>query len=160
MQLLTEQKKDFGGLSLSLTEGDILTIFSQYGSPVYVKLVRDKDTGKSKGFGFLKYADQRSTVLAVDNLNGTEILGRRLRVDHSEFDLKNDEEQEFDSVCRTVLEVTNSYDGEEVDIKGVLGEGIRRSDKTPKSILSDCKQDKREKEELDPMASYLSSKSR
>ena len=47
-----------------------------------VNLPRDKDTGKTKGFGFLMYEDQRSTVLAVDNLNGAKILERTLRVDH------------------------------------------------------------------------------
>jgi RNA-binding motif X-linked protein 2 len=43
---------------------------------------RDKETGKAKGFGFLMYEDQRSTVLAVDNLNGAKVLDRTLRVDH------------------------------------------------------------------------------
>lgn len=43
---------------------------------------RDKATGKRRGFAFLMYEDQRSTVLAVDNLNGAELLGRTLRVDH------------------------------------------------------------------------------
>ena len=48
-------------------------------------LVRDKDTGKSKGFAFLKYEDQRSTELAVDNLGGALVLGRVLRVDHARY---------------------------------------------------------------------------
>lgn len=47
-----------------------------------VNLPRDKNTGKTKGFGFLMYEDQRSTILAVDNLNGAQVLGRTLRVDH------------------------------------------------------------------------------
>lgn len=47
-----------------------------------VNLPRDKETGKTKGFGFLMYEDQRSTVLAVDNLNGAKVLDRTLRVDH------------------------------------------------------------------------------
>ncbi|KTW27727.1 hypothetical protein T552_02167 [Pneumocystis carinii B80] len=71
-----------GGLPYELTEGDIICIFSQYGEPLDINLVRDKKTGKSKGFCFLKYEDQRSTVLAVDNMNGTKVLGRILRVDH------------------------------------------------------------------------------
>ncbi|KAJ2210652.1 RNA-binding protein Cwf29 [Coemansia sp. RSA 487] len=71
-----------GGLSYDLTEGDVICVFSQYGEIVNVNLVRDKETGASKGFAFLQYEDQRSTVLAVDNLNGFKLLGRVLRVDH------------------------------------------------------------------------------
>jgi RNA-binding motif X-linked protein 2 len=47
-----------------------------------VNLPRDKETGKTKGFGFVMYEDQRSTILAVDNLNGAKVLERTLRVDH------------------------------------------------------------------------------
>ncbi|EMR08374.1 hypothetical protein PNEG_03214 [Pneumocystis murina B123] len=71
-----------GGLPYELTEGDIICIFSQYGEPLDINLVRDKKTGKSKGFCFLKYEDQRSTILAVDNMSGAKVLGRTLRVDH------------------------------------------------------------------------------
>ena len=55
---------------------------TQYGEPVDVHLPRDKKTGKSQGFAFIAYENQKSTVLAVDNLNGTKLLGRTLRVDH------------------------------------------------------------------------------
>ncbi|KAH8118394.1 hypothetical protein DFH11DRAFT_1849744 [Phellopilus nigrolimitatus] len=71
-----------GGLNFDLTEGDVITIFSQYGEVMDVNLPRDKETGKTKGFGFLMYEDQRSTVLAVDNMNGAKVLDRTLRVDH------------------------------------------------------------------------------
>lgn len=88
-----------GGLHQDLTEGDVITIFSQYvscphlygsvqprgcryGEVMDVNLPRDKITGKTKGFGFLMYEDQRSTILAVDNLNGAKVLERTLRVDH------------------------------------------------------------------------------
>jgi RNA recognition motif-containing protein len=47
-----------------------------------LNMPRDKDTGKTKGFGFLMYEDQRSTILAVDNLNGSKVLEKTLRVDH------------------------------------------------------------------------------
>ncbi|KAI9820059.1 MAG: hypothetical protein M1826_001049 [Phylliscum demangeonii] len=80
-----------GGLAFDLTEGDIITIFSQFGEPVHINLVRDKETGKSRGFAFLKYEDQRSTDLAVDNLGGATVLGRLLRVDHTRYKLKEDE---------------------------------------------------------------------
>lgn len=71
-----------GGLPYDLTEGDILCVFSQYGEIVNINLIRDGKTGKSKGYAFLCYEDQRSTVLAVDNLNSIKLLGRVLRVDH------------------------------------------------------------------------------
>ncbi|GJJ07210.1 hypothetical protein Clacol_001410 [Clathrus columnatus] len=69
--------KDYG-----LTEGDVIVIFSQYGEVMDVNMPRDKNTGKPKGFAFLMYEDQRSTVLAVDNLGGANVLGRTLKVDH------------------------------------------------------------------------------
>ena len=71
-----------GGLPYQLTEGDILAVFSQYGEIVDVNLVRDPKTKKSKGFAFLAYEDQRSTVLAVDNLSGSRVAGRVIRVEH------------------------------------------------------------------------------
>ena len=51
----------------------------RYGEIVNINLVRDKKTGKSKGFCFLAYQDQRSTVLAVDNLNGIKVCMQRNR---------------------------------------------------------------------------------
>ncbi|GAA6007240.1 hypothetical protein JCM10207_001556 [Rhodosporidiobolus poonsookiae] len=71
-----------GGLPFNLTEGDVITIFSQYGEVVDINMPRDPQTGKPRGFAWLMYMDQRSTVLAVDNLNGAQVLGRTLRVDH------------------------------------------------------------------------------
>ncbi|XP_031697807.1 RNA-binding motif protein, X-linked 2 [Anarrhichthys ocellatus] len=62
-----------GGFPYELTEGDIICVFSQYGEIVNINLVRDKKTGKSKGFCFICFEDQRSTVLVVDNLNGIKV---------------------------------------------------------------------------------------
>mmetsp|Transcript_80080 Transcript_80080/g.210308 ORF Transcript_80080/g.210308 Transcript_80080/m.210308 type:complete len:281 (-) Transcript_80080:74-916(-) len=73
-----------GGLHAGLTEGDVAICFSQFGELIDINLVRDQATGKSKGFCFICYEDQRSTVLAVDNLNGYQMLNKTLRVDHIE----------------------------------------------------------------------------
>ncbi|KAK7372086.1 hypothetical protein VNO80_05455 [Phaseolus coccineus] len=83
-----------GGIPFDLTEGDLLAVFAQYGEVVDVNLVRDKGTGKSKGFAFLAYEDQRSTNLAVDNLNGAQVLGRIIRVDHVDKYKKKEEDDE------------------------------------------------------------------
>lgn len=73
-----------GNLNPGLTEGDVVIVFSQFGDIVDVNLARDKTTGKSKGFAFVCFEDQRSTILAVDNMNGYELLKKPLRVDHVE----------------------------------------------------------------------------
>ena len=73
-----------GGLPFELTEGDVLAVFSQCGEVVDVSLVRDAETGKSRGFAFVAFEDQRSTVLSIDNLSGVRLLGRTLRVEHVE----------------------------------------------------------------------------
>ncbi|CAO3658024.1 unnamed protein product [Rhizopus stolonifer] len=60
-----------------------MLIFFRYGEIVHILLAREEKTGKSKGFAFLQYEDQRSTILAVDNMGGANIVGRTIRVDHS-----------------------------------------------------------------------------
>ncbi|AFZ80363.1 hypothetical protein BEWA_032160 [Theileria equi strain WA] len=71
-----------GGLDKRMTEGDIIIVFSQFGEPIDINLKRNGKTGESLGYCFLGYKDQRSTILAVDNFNGSTLLGRRIRVDH------------------------------------------------------------------------------
>jgi RNA-binding motif protein, X-linked 2 len=71
-----------GGLPYGMNEGDVITVFSQVGEIVDCNLVRDHDSGESKGFAFIAYADQRSTVLAVDNFNAAVVCGRVIKVDH------------------------------------------------------------------------------
>lgn len=71
-----------GGLSYDLTQNNIASVFSQYGYIRSINLVRDKGNGKSRGFCFLCYEDQKSTVTAVKYLDGIKLLGRKIRVDH------------------------------------------------------------------------------
>ena len=64
-------------------KGDLEVIMSQFGIITDLRIDRDADTGKSKGYGWVSYADWRSTVLAVDNFNGVELLGRKIGCDHA-----------------------------------------------------------------------------
>ncbi|KAJ7959795.1 Zinc finger CCCH domain-containing protein [Quillaja saponaria] len=99
-----------GGIPFDLTEGDLLAVFAQYGEVVDVNLVRDKGTGKSKGFAFIAYEDQRSTNLAVDNLNGAQILGRTIRVDHvSKYKKKEEEDEEAERQKREARGVCRAF---------------------------------------------------
>lgn len=51
----------------------LFKLICRYGEIVNLNMVRDKKSGKSKGFAFLCYEDQRSTILAVDNFNGAKV---------------------------------------------------------------------------------------
>ncbi|KAK2827930.1 hypothetical protein Q5P01_018964 [Channa striata] len=93
-----------GGFPYELTEGDIICVFSQYGEVVNINLVRDKKTGKSKGFCFLCYEDQRSTILAVDNLNSIKIKGRTIRVDHVKDYRPPKDSEDIDDVTKHLRE--------------------------------------------------------
>jgi RNA-binding motif X-linked protein 2 len=120
---------NIGSLPSNLTEGDVLCIFSQYGEIDDVHLVREAATGKSRGFAFVKYEDARSCVLAVDNLCGSKVLGRMLRVDHVErYRLpKHVQEREGNEMMMTetegdekkrnknsVAEAGHAYEGQEL----------------------------------------------
>ena len=85
-----------GGFPKEITEGDLVIVFSQFGEIVDCRIIRDKKTGKNKGFGYICYEDQRSTVLAVDNLNGIKIGGNPILVDHIEEYRVPDEFEESD----------------------------------------------------------------
>ncbi|KAK0284993.1 RNA-binding protein Cwf29 [Friedmanniomyces endolithicus] len=143
-----------GGLPFELSEGDILTIFSQYGNPVHINLVRDKETGKSRGYCFLKYEDQRSCDLAVDNLSGAGVMGRLLSVDHTRYKKKDGEVEGVGDV----EEVADETDEE----------GQSRSKRRRTDSLSEVEQERpmiqeeselvklrREMDDDDPMKAYM-----
>ncbi|KAG7447633.1 uncharacterized protein BT62DRAFT_1004391 [Guyanagaster necrorhizus] len=142
-----------GGLNYELTEGDVITIFSQYGEVANVHLPRDKATGKQRGFGFLMYEDQRSTVLAVDNLNGAKVLGKTLRVDHVR-DYKQPKEKGEDGEWREVEgEQFNARpqdivddEGEEEEEEEDLGKDIDPEDPMREFIIEQRRKKKRKHE--------------
>jgi RNA-binding motif X-linked protein 2 len=117
---------NIGGLPFELSEGDIITIFSQYGEPVWVKLARDKETGKSRGFAWIKYEDQRSCDLAVDNLGGSTIMDRVIRVDHARYKPRDDEDMRDNTMGELDLDPGNETD-----------EGRRKRRKTESESDSD-----------------------
>merc|ERR1712071_717049 len=64
-----------------VTEDQLKEIFGEAGSVVSFRIVHDRETGRSKGFGFCEYQDPSSAAAAMRDLNGYEINGRTLRVD-------------------------------------------------------------------------------
>lgn len=73
-----------GNLPYTATEEDITGLFANYGPVERVKIITDRDTGRSKGFGFVTLGDQSQLNPAIEALNGFDFQGRALRVNASE----------------------------------------------------------------------------
>lgn len=70
-----------GGLAWATTESSLTDHFSAFGDVVEAKVITDRDTGRSRGFGFVSYGDADSATKAMEGLNGSELDGRTIRVD-------------------------------------------------------------------------------
>lgn len=69
-----------GNLPFSFTDGELNELFSQYGEISEVTVIKDKFSGRSKGFGFITFSDKASAEKAIAELNGKEIQGRAITV--------------------------------------------------------------------------------
>jgi cold-inducible RNA-binding protein len=79
-----------GNLSFQTTERDITEAFSGFGPIESVSIITDRDTGQSKGFGFVQMADQADADKAINALNGTDLGGRNLTVNEARPMVKRD----------------------------------------------------------------------
>src|SRR5512134_2368830 len=69
-----------GNLPFSATEDSLKEAFSQFGTVESATIITDRDTGQSKGFGFLELATQQEATSAIAKMNGSEMDGRSLKV--------------------------------------------------------------------------------
>jgi len=72
-----------GNLPYSLGEQELRAEFEAFGQVDSVRVIKDRETGKSKGFGFVEMPDQAAAQRAVASLNGKEIGGRKAVVNES-----------------------------------------------------------------------------
>lgn len=72
-----------GNLSYDVTNSTLEDMFSQYGAVRSAQVIQDRDTGRSKGFGFVEMHDDNSARDAIQGLNDTEQGGRRLTVNEA-----------------------------------------------------------------------------
>lgn len=72
-----------GGLDWNLSESDLENHFAAYGTVTESKIVTDRETGKSRGFGFVTYETSDAAKEAIDALNGTELSGRTINVNEA-----------------------------------------------------------------------------
>jgi RNA recognition motif-containing protein len=72
-----------GNLNYQTQEEDLRSLFAQFGEIASANIVVDRDTGRSRGFGFVEFTDEEAAKAAESALNGTELDGRALRVNEA-----------------------------------------------------------------------------
>ncbi len=75
-----ETKLYVGNLSYNTTENDLRTLFSQAGTVTSVTIIKDRDSGSSKGFGFVEMSNQSELEKAISMFNGYNLDNRQLNV--------------------------------------------------------------------------------
>jgi len=75
-----ETKIYVGNLSYDTTEDDLRTLFAQAGTVASVALIKDRDTGQSKGFAFVEMSNQSEAEKAIQTFNGYTLANRPLKV--------------------------------------------------------------------------------
>jgi len=73
-----------GGVSWSTTEDGLRRAFEQFGEVTEAKIITDRDTGRSRGFGFVTFVDSACAMTAISKLNGTELDGKTINVNEAQ----------------------------------------------------------------------------
>lgn len=72
-----------GNLPYRITEDQLRSAFEEYGQVSSCTIIKDKVTGQSKGFGFLEMPERTEAEAAINNLNGRDLLGRKINVNEA-----------------------------------------------------------------------------
>lgn len=72
-----------GNLAYSTTDDDLRAAFAAYGTVTSARVVFDRETGRSRGFGFVEMANSSEAHAAIEALNQTELQGRQLRINEA-----------------------------------------------------------------------------
>ena len=73
-----------GNLSWTMTEDDLRNLFEQYGTVSSIKIVKDRETGRSKGFGFVEMENDTEAQNALSSLYDKEIMGRKIVINEAQ----------------------------------------------------------------------------
>lgn len=79
-----------GNLPYAATDPDLQELFEQYGKVTSARVILDRMSGRSKGFGFVEMPEQAEAQAAIDALNGADFMGRPVRVNESQPKPRND----------------------------------------------------------------------
>jgi len=80
---MNSNKLYVGGLPYSVTEDSLEELFSAHGTVESAKVITDRMTGRSRGFGFVEMSSQEEAQAAIDKLNGSDLEGRSLTVNEA-----------------------------------------------------------------------------
>ncbi|MFQ5873010.1 MAG: RNA recognition motif domain-containing protein [Dehalococcoidia bacterium] len=72
-----------GNLAYEVTDDDLMAAFSEYGEVTSAKVITDRFSGRSRGFGFVEMTNGTEAQTAIDSLNGTDLKGRPLTVNQA-----------------------------------------------------------------------------
>jgi RNA recognition motif-containing protein len=72
-----------GNLSYNMTDGELQQVFAAHGTVERAEVVMDRDTGRSRGFGFVEMSNDTEATAAIDALNGADVDGRPLTVNEA-----------------------------------------------------------------------------
>ncbi|MGZ3764125.1 MAG: RNA recognition motif domain-containing protein [Mucilaginibacter sp.] len=84
-----------GSLPFKIEEADLKELFEAFGEVNSVKIINDRETGRSKGFGFVEMADDEAAKKAIADLNGSEVGGRNIVVNQAEDKKPRDNSRGF-----------------------------------------------------------------
>ncbi|XP_024005519.1 glycine-rich RNA-binding protein 8 [Eutrema salsugineum] len=73
-----------GGLAWATADADLERTFSQFGEVIDSKIINDRETGRSRGFGFVTFKDEKSMRDAIEEMNGKELDGRSITVNEAQ----------------------------------------------------------------------------
>jgi RNA recognition motif-containing protein len=71
------------GLDYGMTDNALRDLFADYGTVTSAQIITDRDTNRSKGFGFVEMSSEEECASAIENLNGKEVNGRSLAVNEA-----------------------------------------------------------------------------
>jgi hypothetical protein len=80
---MASMKLYVGGLAYSVTEKELEALFAEVGTVTSVAVIKDRDSGQSKGFGFVEMADLKDGQKAIETLNGKDLSGRSIVVNQA-----------------------------------------------------------------------------
>ncbi len=81
---MSRKKLFVGGLSWNTTDDGLRQAFERFGQIAEAKVITDRETGRSRGFGFVTFSQDESAEQAINEMNGSQLEGRRIQVNEAQ----------------------------------------------------------------------------